>query len=251
MPIQSQEELTLTFQATGSLPNGTYYNQAELEYDPSWDQDENFTYSPNEAAVTVGTGTPECSNLAKVLLTKVVDTLVVDAGEPTTLTYTVTFENTVAFPMWLCEVSDWLPPGFDYDLFGFVPTGDINRHPHALHWEEDEQRYRAHWKKDQWPENSEDYILAIGAGVTKSFSFEVTATLEQGINYFNEIDAKFSNKSDCDDPTATLGGASGGASTAANTLYDVAAVAADGTVKARVVLSSLNGTIDILSWQEN
>lgn len=251
VPIQSQEELTLTFQATGSLPNGTYYNQAELEYDASWGGDPNFTYSPNQAAVTVGTGTPKCSNLAEVMMSKVVDSPVVDAGEPTTLTYIVTFENTIAFPMWLCQVSDWLPPGFDYNLGGPLPTGDIDRHPHALHFEDDEQRYRAHWKKDQWPENSSDYILSIGAGVTKSFSFEVTATLEQGINYFNEIDAQFSNKSDCDDPTATLGGASGGASTAANTMYDVAAVAADGTVKARVLLWTVDGTIDILSWQEN
>ena len=33
--------------------------------------------------------------------------------------------------------------------------------------------------------------------------------------------------------------------------YDVSAVAADGTVKARVILSSLAGEVDILSWQEN
>ena len=247
--IQSQEELTLTFQVDATLPDGTYYNQGQAKYRPSWDLGNDVkTYSPNEAGITVGTGTPKCSHVGEVLVTKVADVQETDPGVETTVTYTVTFENTSPVTMWLCDFSDYLPPGFDYEWGSY--TGDIDRDPHLIHWEEDEQRNRPHWKKDQYPENGSLHMFPISAGVTKSFTFEALATLEQGITYFNETDAKFSDNSACEGGTKARGGTTASASTSAKTLYDVQAVAADGTVKARVQLTSLAGVVDILSWQE-
>ncbi len=171
-----------------------------------------------------------------------------DPGVETTITYTVTFENTSPATMWLCDFSDYLPPGFDYDWGS--SAGDIDRDPHKIHWDDKRNRDRPHWKKDQYPENGSMYMFPIGSGVTKSFTFQALATLEQGITYFNETNAEFADNSACEGDIKARGGTSGAASTAAKTLYDVQAVAADGTIKARVQLTSLAGVVDILSWQE-
>lgn len=84
--------------------------------------------------------------------------------------------------MFVCTFNDWLPPGFVFRSSS--PTGDIDRDPDALIWESSAQGYRANWIADQWPENGGNYIMSIGAGLSKSFSFQV-ATPEQGVNYFN------------------------------------------------------------------
>ena len=247
--IQSQEELTLTFQADATFSEGTYYNQAQAEYRPSWDLNEKpETYSPNEADVTVGSGTPQCSHVGEVLVTKVADVREADPWVETTITYTVTFENTSPVTMWLCDFSDYLPPGFDY-VWGSY-TGDIDRDPHTIHWDDKRNRDRPHWKKAMYPENGGDHMFPISAGVTKSFTFQALATLEQGMTYFNETDAKFSDNSSCTGETKGQGGTTASSSTLAKAVYDIQAVAADGTVKARVIFSSLNGMVDVLSWQE-
>ena len=44
--IDGGEELRLTLQATASLSDGTYYNQASLRYDPWWTSDPVEIYSP-------------------------------------------------------------------------------------------------------------------------------------------------------------------------------------------------------------
>ena len=45
------------FQATASLPSGTYYNQVEAKYDPWWSVFDTKTRSSQTAPVTVGGGT--------------------------------------------------------------------------------------------------------------------------------------------------------------------------------------------------
>ena len=248
--IQSQEELTLTFQADATLGDGTYYNQARARYRPSWDLINAInTSSPYEAEIAVGTGTPKCTHDGELVVTKVADVQEVEAGMETTINYTITFENvSPSKTMWLCDFNDWLPPGFAY--VNGSSTGDIDRDPHALHWQVVEQRYQAHWQKEQWPENNSDHILSIGAGLSKSFTFQVLATLEQGIAYFNETDVMYSEESDCNNETGSQGGGGVTGSTRTKTVYDISAVAADGTVKARVQLSSLDGIVEIFSWQE-
>ena len=207
------------------------------------------TYSPSEAGVTVGSGSPDCSyGSGEIQLSKVVDLQHIEVGVPTTLTYTVTLQNPSPDPMYLCEINDWLPPDHDF-VWGSV-TGDIDRDPKEVEWQDEESRYRAQWEKGDWPENSGSYMISVGGGLSKSFSFQVSATVEQGVNYFNEIGAIFADNSGCSNTNTTQGGASGTAKTASLTLYDIAAVAADGTVKARVTVSSLDGAVSILSWQE-
>ena len=240
--IASQQELILTFQASATVADGTSYNQAQVKYRPSWSLATPITTSSsNTAEVTVGTGTPECSHVGEIVMSKTVDNKQVDVGVPTTLTYTVSFKNTASATMWLCEFDDWLPPDHVYQSGS--PAGDISWEPFAVIWEADAQRYRANWLP-----NGGDFIMSIGAGLTKSFTFQVEATLEQGVDYFNEIDGLISDVSTCDGESTAWGGASGSGSTSAFPLYDVVATAADGTVKARVQVSGSN--IDILSWQQ-
>ena len=119
-------------------------------------------------------------------------------------------------------------------------------------WKVDEGRYEAKWDRDQYPENGLDFMFSIGSGVTKSFSFKTLGTVEQGMIYYNEIkEVKYKDVAICDEVPKALGGTDISGAVFSRGIYDVSAVAADGTVKARVILSSLAGEVDILSWQEN
>ena len=70
--------------------------------------------------------------------------------------------------------------------------------------------------------------------------------------YYNEIkEVKYSQVPICDDnDVKSLGGTDPNSAVIAKGTYDLAAVAADGTVLARVLLSSGAGAVDIVSWQE-
>ncbi len=147
-------------------------------------------------------------------------------------------------------MKDWLPPTFTY-LAGST-TGAIDREPKDVKWKADEGRYEAKWDRDQYPENNKDFMFSIGSGVNKSFSFKTLGTVEQGLTYYNEIkEVKYNDVPFCDEVPKALGGTNSSAAISARGIYDVAAVAADGTVRARVILSSLAGEVDIISWQEN
>ena len=251
--IGSQEEKTLTFQATATLPDGTYYNQVEAKYDPWWTpiNIDTKTRSSQTAPVTVGSGATICINGAELRVTQTVIPQEVAPGVETVFTHTITMENISPVTLWTCRVKDWLPPTFTY-VTGFT-AGAIDREPKDVKWKADEGRYEAKWDRDQYPENNDDFMFSIDSGVTKSFSFKTLGTVEQGMIYYNEIkEVKYNDVANCDEAPKALGGTnfSGGA-TFATGIYDVQAVAADGTVKARAVLSSLNGTVEILSWQEN
>ena len=88
-------------------------------------------------------------------------------------------------------------------------------------------------------------------GETKSFTFRTRATLEQGVTYHNEVkEVKYSYESTCEADTKTRGGTDPSSSIATPGMYDITAVAADGTVLARVQLSAVDDVAAILSWQE-
>ena len=249
--IQPQAEMTLTFQATASVPDGTYYNQVEVKYDPWWTTDDVKTRSPQTAPITVGTGTPLCMHGSSLKITQTVDPQEAAPGVETEFTYTITLENVSPVTLWTCKVKDWLPPTFTY-VTGST-SGAIDREPEEVKWKADEGRWEIKWDRDQYPANGFAYMFTIGSGQSKSFSFKALATLEAGMIYYNEVkEVKASQVSTCDDnDVKTLGGTDPNSAVIAKGTYDISAVAADGTVLARVILSSLNGTVDILSWQEN
>ncbi len=248
--IGPQEEKTLTFQATATLPDGTYYNQVEAKYDSWWSIFDTKTRSSQTAPVTVGSGTPVCINRAELVVTQTVTPQEVTPGVETEFTHTITMENISPVTLWTCRVKDWLPPTFTY-VTGST-SGAIDREPKDVKWKADEGRYEAKWDRDQYPENNDDFMFSIGSGATKSFSFKTLGTVEQGMTYYNEIkEVKYNDVAFCDEVPKALGGTNFSGAIFARGIYDVAAVAADGTVKARVILSSFAGEVDIISWQEN
>ena len=176
--IGSHEEKTLTFQATATLPNGTYYNQVEAKYDPWWSIFNTKTRSSQTAPVTVGSGTPICINEAELVVTQAVTPQEVTPGVATEFIHTVTMENISPVTLWTCKVKDWLPPTFTY--VAESTTGAIDREPKSVNWKADEERYEAKWDRDQYPENNDDFMFSIDSGATKSFSFKTLGTAVVG-----------------------------------------------------------------------
>ena len=247
--LAPQKERTLTFQVSASLPEGTHYNYVEAEYRPWWSTGKITTRAPYSAGVTVGSGTPICGFEMGIEITQSVSPQEADAGVQTDFDYTITFKNVSPQALWMCEVKDWIPPTFTY-VSGYV-TGDIDRDPQEVKWKDKEARYELKWKRDQWPENNGDYIFTMNPGETKSFTFRTRATLEQGVTYHNEVkEVKYSYESTCEADTKTRGGTDPSSSIATPGMYDITAVAADGTVLARVQLSAVDDVAAILSWQE-
>ena len=187
----------MSFQATSTLQDGTYYNQARVHYQPWWSAwwEDVDTYTPHTAEVVVGTGSPKCGYQLEMIVSKEVDQQALPAGQEVELNYTVNIDNASAKTLWLCDINDWLPPGFGY--MSGSSTGDIDRDPHALHWESNRSRYRAHWRHDEWPEHGGDYILSMEPGQSKSFGFKATATMESGLTYYNEIAANYDDDDYC------------------------------------------------------
>ena len=163
-------------------------------------------------------------------------------------TYTINLENISPVTLSVCRVKDWLPPTFTYET-GFT-AGAIARDPDKVTWRTVEQRWELDWEYDE----DDDYLFSINAAQTKSFTFKALGTVETGMSYPNEVrGVEYTTASTCaEDTPTTTGGAAPAPSSAviAKGTYDVSAVAADGTVLARVILSSLAGVIDIVSWQE-
>ena len=252
--IGALEEKTLTFQATATLSDGTYSNQAEAKYVPWWDTGTDIkTRSPYTAEVTVGTGSPNCGFEEPIEIDQSVSPQEADIGVATEFTYTITLTNVSPVTLWVCEVKDRLPATFTY-VTGQT-TGDIDRDPFQIEWKPEDARYEITWEEEQWPENGGDWIFSIAAAETKTFSFKALGTLEAGLSYDNEVgEVKYQYGPKCWKAQKISGGVGDGGSTggavAAAGTYDLQAVAADGTILARVVMSTVNGTVDILSWQQ-
>jgi len=121
--ITAQQELTLTFQSNATLPNGTYYNQAKITYDPWWVSPDVEIYTPYTVPITVGTGTPNCGYAVGVVTTKDASPQEAPPG-PTTFTYTVSLENWDSSTRYLCTITDLLPP------YPFLHTRLQQRHHH-------------------------------------------------------------------------------------------------------------------------
>jgi len=199
-----------------------------------------------------GTGTPTCGNDLDVLVTKDVVPQSAVPGVETEFTYTVTLENTSATDRYICEIEDRLPPEYTYVLgsSGDYP-GNIDTFDPDEKWLSIPERWRLEWGDGN---STTTPLVTLTPGETRTQIFRATATVEPGINYYNEIQAGYALTLEpgggCLDSGTAQGGAAGPSSVATPSLYDIQAVASDGSIKSRIVFYESSGDIEILSWQE-
>ncbi|MCH8186851.1 MAG: DUF11 domain-containing protein, partial [Chloroflexi bacterium] len=110
--LAMDEEVTLSFDATATRPDGTHYNQTWVNYDASWDGESYETRTPPTAPIVVGSGQPTCAG--GLAVTKAIDPVEVEPGELTTFTYTISVDNTMSVDYLPRHIVDLLPPGFTY-----------------------------------------------------------------------------------------------------------------------------------------
>ena len=255
--IDPGQELTLTFQATANLPDGTYLNQASLRYDPWWTSPRVDVFTPYTAEVTVGSGGPKCGYDLHLLLTQDVVPKSPTPGVPTEFTYTITAENVMSSDTaYVCKMEDLLPPAFTYvtNSTGDYPSNIWTLEPEEK-WQSASERWKLRWADG--PDAALQPLQSIPAGQSKTQVFRALATPESGVNYFNEVEVVWSKS--IVGPNCNLAPGSGGTSyngpgdatfVDAPTNFDVQAAAADATVQARLVHYKSNGEIEVVSWQK-
>ncbi|MCH8186683.1 MAG: DUF11 domain-containing protein [Chloroflexi bacterium] len=252
LQVGAGEELTLTFEAWGTLPDGTYYNQAKARYEPSWDDDDLEAWTPYTAEVTVGSGDPKCGHGMDVLVKKSVDPDTAQPGVPTEFTYTISVENVASEIRYVCRVEDLLPPGYTYvsgSSEGYA--GNLSTSTPEMSWQSDSERWRLRWQK---PGEEPPPITGLAPGESRTQVLKATATLSAGATYYNDAYGTWSTD-DPDECEDALEGEKGGITAAgaaveAPVYFDVSTVASNGTVQARVLLSWPDGTVEIVSWQQ-
>jgi len=244
--VGAGETKTLTFDATATLPDGTYYNQARVRYDPWWSSHYFYIFTPYTAEVTVGAGTPKYGFDMKLLVSKEADPPQAPPGVETEVTYTITLENVSSSTLYVCKIEDLLPPDYTYvagssadypdNIASFDPS--ISQDPHR-------ERWLLTWENgDQTP------LTSIPGGETKTQVFRAMVTPEPGVNYYNEVSVVWSDQETGTGGQTTYGGTGESSSLSAPPLYDVASVAPDGSILARIVFWELDGEIEIISWQQ-
>ena len=252
--IATMQEVTLTFQTQASLPDGTFYNQVMVRYDPWWVSPDVEVYSPFTAPITVGTGDPKCGYGSFTFVTKDVAPQDAPPG-PTTFTYTIRLENLDSSTRYVCTITDLLPPTVSY---ASGSSSGITTADPTETWDSDSERWELDWRE---PGLKPPPLTSLAPGETKTQTFQATAVVEVGKNYFNEIWSVFAwngGEEDCRDALKAnqegggtgQGGAGNSSSVVVAPMYDIQAVAADGSVLSRVLFWEDAGQIEVLSWQE-
>jgi uncharacterized repeat protein (TIGR01451 family) len=250
-------QASLTFQATGTLPEGTFYNQGAARYDPWWASPDLYVFTSSFAApVTVGSGNPKCGYNLELLVTSSVDPEDPIPGVETEFTYTMTVENVSQSIVHVCEVIDLLPPTFTYvDDSSDEYSGNIWRPEPIKYWDSTSERWELRWADDN--NSSLDPLVSLSPGEFKSQIFRALSTPVNGTDYYNEIEVTWAREltggGNCKMSKGSAGSTPGGAGSTVNAadVYDIIAVTPTGTVRARIIYYELTGEIDILSWQES
>lgn len=248
------QQLTLTFQAAGTLPDGVYYNQAQIRYDPWWTAPDQYIYTPYIAEVTVGAGGQKCGYEMEIAVSQAVTPETPSPGVPTEFTYTITVENVSASTRYVCKVEDLLPPTFTYDVLsaGDYPSNVRTVEPEEL--QEISGRWSLRWADGL--DSSLESLVTMPAGTTSTQVFRANAIPESGMNYFNEFDVVWARSlnggTQCktSDSGTTYGGAGESSDVEPPPTYDIMAVAADGGARVRIIFYESDGQIEILSRQE-
>ncbi len=251
------EELTLTFQATGTLADGTYYNQASVLYNPWWDSPDVEVHTPYTAEVTVGTGDPKCGYGMYALITSAqVEPVIPPPEVETEFTYTIIAENVSDSTLYICKIEDLLPPTFTYVTGSTGEYGsNITTWEPSLSWDSGPERWNLRWADGD--DAALEPLDTIPVGGTKTQVFRASAIPASGVDYFNEFSVTWSNtlaggkcKTNPGYGGTSYGGAAQISAVDAPTLYDISAVASDGTIQSRIVFYEAAGEIEIISWQE-
>ena len=187
--IAPQEVKTLTFQATGTLPDGIYYNKVSMTYRPAWDPTTTIdTHTPYTAEVTVGNGGTKCGfNLELLVRKKVTDVRILALGK-TELVYTISIENVTTNALPVTKMVDLLPPGFIYQTASSrgITSSDPTSVPDPCSQPPDIanlQRCTLTWETgdDDVP------LFTIPAGQVLTQTLKATTKADPGLAFFNEI----------------------------------------------------------------
>ncbi len=191
LQIEVAERLTLSFDVTGTLPNGAYRNQASVTYVPWWDPSPVDIYTPYSANIVVGTGTPTCGYHTDLLVTKSVTPTNPELGVLTEFTYTITMENTSSWDLSIQRIQDLLPPGFAYvagSSSGVSGADPIDVLDPIL-----DRRILSWGTGGETPP-----LTTISAGATLIQVLRATVTPESGVTYINEVNVSFEPAADVD-----------------------------------------------------
>ena len=186
--IAPQDIQTLTFEATGTLPDGIYYNKVTMSYligDPASTVE---VHTPYTAEVTVGNGGTKCGfNLELLVRKKVTDIRILAPGE-TQITYTVSVENVTSNALPVTKIVDILPPGFIYQAGSSsgISSSDPTSVPAPCTQPPDItglQRCTLTWETgdDDVP------LFTIAAGQELIQTLKATTKADPGLAFFNEI----------------------------------------------------------------
>ena len=250
--ISAGDQVSLTFQALGTLPEGTYYNQGAARYDPWWSSPDLYVFTSSYAApITVGGGSPKCGYNLELLVTSSVDPEEPIPDVETEFTYTITVENVSPDIVYVCQIDDLLPPTFDYiatssgDYPGNIRTEEPEITPDAS-----SSRWKLRWEDDSLP------MATLSPGDTATQIFRALTTPVTGTDYYNEIEVWWARAltggGKCQMGSNSGGSTPGGAGSTVSAahIFDIIAVTADGTVRVRVMYFPETGEIDVISWQE-
>lgn len=250
------QESVMTFQATATLSEGLYLNQASVRYIPWWSPTGNSVdvYTPYTAEVTVGGGTPYCGYDLNVRFFKDVQPPTVEPGVETEFTYTISAENMSSGSRYVCAIDDRLPPGFTY------VTGSAGEYPSnidlaepTLVWDDNSGRWLLNWGGSS---GSLPPMVELAPAEIRTQVFRAMATPDPGVDYFNELSGVWSKdlagghcKTGGDDGGVAQGGVSGSSQVQVLMAYDIDASTGGQSVLSRVQLLG-GGQFQILSWQE-
>ena len=167
----------LRFQMYGRLENNdTHCNWVVLK---PWN-----TLSGPQAPIDVGNpdNPGECVNDQVLEVSKVSDPEVIMPGEATDIFYTISITNMYTQTRSIEQITDYLPPGFDY----IGPTSNITDVDPVVSLETINGigRNQLQWTNEQFPGGND---ISIASGETLTLTFWAYATKDVSGSYYNEV----------------------------------------------------------------
>ena len=176
--IPSADSVTLSFQTTGTFPEGVYCNEA-------WVDPGGQTKTTTGLTAKVVAGSPsstQCPGDAATI-SKTVTPIIVEVPTTETFTYTATLVNTGNTTLTLTELKDLLPTGFTYQVAS--SSGITSAEPTMSTFN---GRPELTWTM------STSTPPTIAAGATATQTFQAAATPAAG-NHYNDVWATFTELS--------------------------------------------------------
>jgi len=170
----------LRFQMRGRLGNNSVHcNWVVLKM-----EDGTNTLSGPQAPITVGNpdNPGECVDSSVVTVAKESEPEIIQPGIETDIKYTISITNNYTQTRFIEEITDYLPPGFEY--LGPV-SGITNEDPQvSLETIHGIERYQLRWTTAEFPGDSD---ITIASGETLTLILWAKATKDVSGSYYNEI----------------------------------------------------------------